>query len=188
MAELYQQLVEDHINISRVLNAFDKALRGYDENSQGSQLPLILDTLDYIQAYPETFHHPLEDKAFAYLETHCLGDADIIDEIKQQHQSLEAMTVSLTEQFHAIANDCVVPFAPLREECSHFLTAQRHHLQTENKHIFPVLAELGNEAWWDIASRLILNQDPLFRDDADRQQFRELAKDIIDEAAQVNGA
>lgn len=183
MAELYKQLIEDHQNLAKVLHCLEQAVNAYDDDTQETKLPLILDALEYIQAYPETFHHPLEEKAFDYLQLHGLGDGKAIQEIRDQHATLEKQTQQLCQQFNAIANDCIVPLKGLKQQFQQFVEAQKHHLLTENSKIFPTLVDLPESAWWDIASTMILQQDPLFREDPDRQQFRLLASEIYAQSA-----
>lgn len=180
MTDLYRQLVQDHITLAKVLDALDKSVSYYREDEQNEpDLALILDTLEYIQVYPEKFHHPLEEQAFNYLIKHDLGDKKIIKEIRQQHSTLEQETLYLCQQFNAIANDYVVPMSELHNRIEHYINAQRHHMKTENEYIFPTLAKLNEQAWWDIASGVIIQGDPLFSDDPQRQSFAALANAII---------
>lgn len=180
MVDLYQQLVKDHIVLSRVLETLDNAVSHYDEeDSIYPSLPLILDALTYIQSYPEVFHHPLEELAFTYLQQHNLGDQQVITEIRQQHRELEQETAYLSQQFNAIVNDCVVPLDTLKPRFDAFIKAQMHHLHTENQKIFPTLKALPESAWWDIASGIAIHQDPLFNEEPTRQSFNSLAEYIL---------
>jgi hemerythrin-like domain-containing protein len=182
MSDLYRQLVQDHITLTKVLNALDRSISCYAEDEEREpNLPLVLDTLEYIQVYPEKFHHPLEEHAFNYLLNHHLGDKTIIQEIQIQHKHLETETARLCQQFNAIANDHVISMDALHRDISHYINAQRHHLTTENENIFPTLAKLNEQAWWDIASGLIIHGDPLFSDDPERQSFAALATAVIQE-------
>lgn len=180
MTDLYRQLVQDHITLTKVLNALEHSIANYKDDSDCEpNLALILDTLEYIQVYPEKFHHPLEEQAFNYLLKHHLGDENIIREIQQQHKSLEKATAHLCQQFNAIANDYVIPMSELNAEVEKYINAQKHHLTTENEKIFPTLSKLNDQAWWDIASGMIIQGDPLFSDDPQRQTFTALATAII---------
>jgi len=182
MTDLYQQLVQDRVTLTKVLSALDRSIARYSEdNVSAPNLSLILDTLEYIQIYPEKFHHPLEEQAFNYLLNHHLGDEKVINEIQDQHRNLERETARLCQQFNAIANDCVVPMDDLHHQIDHYIEAQRHHLVTENEEIFPTLATLNKQAWWDIASGVVIHGDPLFSDDPERQTFTALATAIIQE-------
>lgn len=180
MPALYRQLVQDHVNLSRVLEVLTLAVEGYDADDwYHPNMPLILDALEYIRTYPEVFHHPLEERSFDYLLQNKLADPAVIKEIRAQHNELEEATERLQQQFDAIANDCVVPTEELKENFSEYLTLQMNHLQTENEKIFPVLEKIDDRQWWDIASCMVLRQDPIFGDDSGREHFNTLAKTVI---------
>ena len=180
MRALYQQLVQDHINLSRVLKALRRAVADYNEDDWFQpNLPLILEALEYIRVYPEVFHHPLEERAFDYLLQHNMADPKVIEKIRDQHSELEEATGLLHQQFEAIANGCFVPMERIKRDFNHYLESQLDHLTTENEKIFPALAEIEDSIWWDIASCMVIRQDPLFCDDSGRQYFNALAKSVI---------
>lgn len=180
MPALYRQLVQDHVNLSRVLEVLQIAVEDYDADDwYHPNMDLILDALEYIRAYPEVFHHPLEERSFDYLLQHRLVDPAIIAEIRAQHSELEEATERLQAQFDAIADECVVPQEELKANFAKYLTLQLHHLQTENEKVFPILAEIEDKDWWDIASCMVLRQDPIFGDDPAREHFNTLAKSVI---------
>lgn len=180
MPALYRQLVQDHVNLSRVLEVLRIAVEDYQATDwYHPNMPLILDAFEYIRAYPEVFHHPLEERSFDYLLQHKMVDPVVVDEIRTQHNELEEATERLQQQFKAIADDCVVAEEQLKQDFSDYLTLQMHHLQTENEKIFPILEQIDDRDWWDIASCMVLRQDPIFGDDPGREHFNALAKSVI---------
>lgn len=180
MPALYRQLVQDHVNLSRVLEVLRIAVEDYDaEDWYHPNMPLILDALEYIRTYPEIFHHPLEERSFDFLLKQKMVDASVIEEIHKQHSDLEEATERLQQQFDAVANDCVVATGELKDEFSDYLALQMDHLQTENEKLFPILANIDERDWWDIASCMVLRQDPVFGDEAGREHFNTLAKTVI---------
>ncbi|CAH0990048.1 hypothetical protein SIN8267_00131 [Sinobacterium norvegicum] len=178
MNNLFHQLVDDHKHIARVLRVLKAAVYAYEDVDQEHDLPLILETLDYIQAYPEQYHHPLEERAFTYLLQHSLGDGDVIAQLQQQHTTLERETRDLQQSFDAIANDAVVPLTTILRQFDHYLDDQLAHLETENKRIFPVLAKLTDSQWWVIASDLYVDDNLDEAVNISRDHFCQMAAEI----------
>ena len=178
MLDLYKQLITDHVNLSHILDLLDSEVMQCDiEDWANPNYPLILDSLDYIKNYSEIFHHPLEEAAFDYLIENGLGDVSVIFGIREQHLDLEKETAALQEKLSVATNYCEKPNAFDIRRFRDYVGFQREHIQTENKHIFPVLETLSKLQWLDIGTQVALLRDPIF-DSPTRREFVELFKHI----------
>jgi hemerythrin-like domain-containing protein len=179
MNDLFSQLVLDHKNLVAVLQVLRSEIQHLTHSDELiERLPLILDILDYIQAYPETFHHPLEEAAFDVLINKELADPVIIQRIRLQHSTLEQFTKRLQEKMLLLANEQQISDGII-DSLQQFVDQQQEHLDTENKHIMPCMqTQLSEGDWWDIASMLTLHKDPLFNQPL-KDQFTVLASRII---------
>lgn len=179
MSSFFEQLVADHSNLQRILELLRHEIHGRSHCSElDAELPLILDVLDYIKAYPETFHHPLEEAAFDLLTAKSLIDPSVLKPIRDQHLQLEQFTDRLHLRFLQLANG-LEEDTTLIDDLSLFIDLQEEHIESENRHIMPALQHKISEGdWWDIASVLTLNKDPLF-DQKLRNQFKVLARRIF---------
>jgi len=168
MQSLFKQLQDDHRNLMKVLRLLRKEVGKYDDPEHQTDLNLLLEGIDYLNDYPHRYHHPLEEAAFAYMLEHKLGDEEVIRNIQSQHKELEGKTAEMMGLFKLVANDQVVPISQIKEAVNSYLDLQFTHLETEDKHIFPVMEEhLDDAAWEQIAAAVNERVDPLFRGDSD---------------------
>lgn len=163
MATPYQQLVQDHRNLIRVLRFLRDEIGHYDDMMRETSVSQVLEALDYISNYPQAFHHPLEEAAFAFMEEHGIGDTAVMEKIRRQHEELERETAELLQLFNMIYEDHVVPADRIREALNRYLDLQFEHIETEDNEIFPTFEnELTAQDWKTIARKVDQKDDPLF--------------------------
>jgi hemerythrin-like domain-containing protein len=181
MTKLYEQLKEDHKNLVKVLNVLERHIELYStREEQGTEKPdisLLLDIMDYIQHYPDRFHHPLEEASFDYLSEHHQGDADAIDVIRAEHKILEHSSSKVRTLLNSINLGEPVPLDKLQTTLAEFHTEQLDHLRREERTVFRDIKALDDAASAAILSRVESLHDPLFKEVA-YQQFDELIREL----------
>jgi hemerythrin-like domain-containing protein len=164
MHAIEKQLYRDHYHLQRLLEHLDQEVRNYECGMASSvELPLILDTLDYIRFYPERWHHPMEDKIFDRIMAKRPLEADFVNQVQLEHQQLAQLTRYMTQLFDAVANDCVVPVSELVRTTREFIQRQRSHIDRENEMVYPLMEKYLTEAdWEELEAEIAMEQDPLF--------------------------
>lgn len=164
MATPLDRLVEDHQHLRILLRYLREQIRYYDDPEVETDLPRVIEALEYLSSYPQVFHHPLEEAAFDYMEARKLGNAVVIEKIRGQHDELEHKTTELQGLFERIYNDQVVPVSRIKETFDRYLDLQFQHLETEDQEIFPVMKESLKAADWDKIEAVVdAAEDLLFR-------------------------
>lgn len=158
------QLFADHHNFLRLLHCLGEEVTYYEANQPWrANLPVILDIFDYVQFYPEQYHHPLENELFDLLLHKGVGDPEQIWLMKSDHKELEALTHRASGLFDSVARDSVVPVDQLVSVTRAFLVRQLDHINRENRLIYPLLTANVSDAEWDQLVRSIAQRkDPLF--------------------------
>jgi len=166
MHSIEKQLHLDHYHISRLLQCLQRNIETYEtEDAWAEHLSLILESLDYIKVYPEHWHHPVEDKIFAYIAKNYPQHAETVAALHSEHKALEALTKELNSLFEAIANDTVVPRDRLSRLTRNFLSRQISHIDRENEMVYPLMSNCLNAAdWKTLESEIDEARDPLFGD------------------------
>jgi hemerythrin-like domain-containing protein len=181
MSKLYQQLVQDHVNLTRLLETLCSEVADYDqEDWYQPQLPTILGVLDYIRVYAEVFHHPLEEHIFDYLLERNMLDRTLVTTIVSQHDELEIATEQLQEQFDELSQGVSVPIDELKESLQGYLRLQLNHLAAENEKIFPAIAELDVKAWREINGVMEIHHTPLICNELDPGRFTAMIQSLIE--------
>ncbi len=180
MHPIERQLYLDHLHITQVLRCFERALDGYrNQSDSAGYLALILDVLDYIEVYPQRWHHPVEDRIYALLLQRVPTLLEVGLSLTAEHKRLEQLTNELNHLFTAIANDSMVPMSHLMRISDEFLEEQLAHLERENRQVFPLLARtLCDPDWQQLERECGLLQDPLFGDRL-RQDYENLHASIL---------
>ena len=169
MSTLINQLITDHKNLTRLLNILDDQVKAFmlNSNDEENDFSVLLETLDYLNAYPQKWHHPAEDLILNFLLEKDLNkeDKDSIKTILKQHQVLEKETKKLEELFLSITNDAIIPMRRISEQFFSYLDLQREHIETENHLVFPIMEQNITESEWQSLQGKLSNtlKDPLFQ-------------------------
>ena len=111
MDKLLQRLVTDHRQIEKVLSEVESEVMLYEPGSMRiPNLSLILAGLEYIENYPELYHHPLEDRLIGQLQQKDI-DADLrkcLRGLQSQHKYLEEQT-ALVVAYSMLSDGIVAP-------------------------------------------------------------------------------
>ena len=164
MQPLMKQLNLDHQRFSRLFTCVQYQLDLYRSgNRLLPDINLILNVLDYMQAYPELWHHPSEDVLFSELLDRDIPQSYTVESLLIEHQELECATRSIKSAFKdCILNDCL-PGESLIDETYEYLDRQLSHLGTEKNAIYPVVGIYLSE---QVIRNLHLNRneinDPIF--------------------------
>ncbi len=168
----------EHSNLSRVLLCLQRLVTTLGEPPTKPDSALLFLILHYIEAFPETFHHPKEEgHLFKRLRAARPAAAPLLDQLSNEHasgtkylgdlrSSLEALLIAFN--MHAAARE------GFRQAATAYLDFERKHMQREEKEIFPLALEaLTEDDWSDIAAAFTVHDDPVFGA-ARQKEFDEL--------------
>lgn len=185
MHPIQSQLYADHHNLLRLLHCLEAEIAGYEAGQPCDHLSVILDIFDYVQFYPEQYHHPLEDELFTLLLRKKIGIEDQVLALKAEHKELEGLTRKASQLFNSVASDNVVPVNELVSVSREFLNRQIDHIVRENRLVYPLLSDIVGDAEWDrVASVVAERRDPLFGKGI-MDEYRDLYSAILQAESEV---
>lgn len=163
---LLDHLAEDHKHIAQVLKVLESEVAKYDDDDAEPDLNLVMSIMDYIGAYPDAIHHPLEDIVFDKL----LADGRVNEEERREivgnlaeHNEIIAATQRLAGDLKYIFNDGVVPIERLKKDLRDYIQIQMVHMQREQDRLFPLAqTRLTNAEWQRLEEQNPAANDPLF--------------------------
>jgi hemerythrin-like domain-containing protein len=155
-------LHQDHINISRVLDLLEQQLARMKADERPDYF-LMSKVVEYIQEYPDTFHHPQEDAIFTvYLESHEKGQ-DELESLRREHEELSKLTTDLREAVDCMFHGGVVCRDDFVWQVEDYIQRQRAHMDREESEVFPMLEKTLTAADWARVEEIMPNQaDPVF--------------------------
>ncbi|MGI9323621.1 MAG: hemerythrin domain-containing protein [Pseudomonadales bacterium] len=168
MSKTLDRLRVDHRRLRNVLGALTS--KGEELQAQGASnnTDHLYCLIDYVMAYPDKVHHPLEEQVFDELVKAPLSpeQLEIVHHIRSQHHDLFLATEDLMTQIDALANTAEVD--PFVRQLRQYVELQLKHMQFEEQSVFPMAAEcIASEVWEALDQRFGETTDPLF-DEADR--------------------
>ena len=155
-------LHQDHLNISRLLDIFEKQIdvmhMGEDPNYR-----LLQDIMHYMGHYPDAFHHPREEKIFEKIKNNNADIDGIVKRLADEHLKMAEQGVNITDKLTEIFNGSIVSMAAIYELSKDYLELMRNHINCEESELFPQVKELVSEQdWQDINESVSHIDDPLF--------------------------
>lgn len=162
MSAILDKLHKDHKNFSRLLVFLEKQL-GLLENCESSDIPTMVEAIEYMKNYPDLIHHPLENIVFKYyLDNYDNVNTDIL-ELLHEHDEMPELTNKLLEMLESILADVPQERKALCSSLNAYITVQKEHMNSEEANIYPLLnASLNEKDWDNINSELADVEDPLF--------------------------
>ena len=173
----------DHVRFARLLDLVERELAAFHTGGQ-PDYALLLDVLHYLRHYPDRFHHPREDVAFARLVEHDPTMALPVARRLQEHRVIAAAGDELLAAVQAVIDGAVIERSAVEAAAATYLVYYRHHLAAEEEHVVPRAGKvLTAQDWAAVAAAAPVGPDPLFGDDPE-PRYRELRRQIALEASQ----
>jgi hemerythrin-like domain-containing protein len=171
----------DHTRFAHLLDLVERELAAF-HTGEHPDYALLLDIVHYLRHYPDRFHHPREDVAFARLVER---DPDMelpVARRLQEHRVIAAAGEALLGMLEAAAEDALIERSAVEAAAATYLLYYRHHLAAEEQHVVPRAGRvLTAEDWAAVAAAAPHGADPLFGDESEAR-YRELRRQIALEA------
>jgi hemerythrin-like domain-containing protein len=178
MPKIIDILLEEHQNIEKLLLVLEHELDIFDRGGR-PDYEILQTIIQYFQDYPESCHHPKEEKIFEKLKARDAAAAKRFGDVEAEHE-----TETKRLRSFARAVDSVLADQEFLRESFHlavrdFIEHQRQHLKKEEQLLFPAAVKaLRREDWAEIDARLDDRKDPLF-DEVVEAKFQNLQKTIL---------
>jgi hemerythrin-like domain-containing protein len=125
----------EHANFARLLGLLERQLDVFRAGGT-PDYRLMLDVMDYMTHYPDRFHHPNEDIAFARLESRRPDLEAAIAELAGQHAVLRVSGGELAGRLEAVVNGAgVIARAAVEAPGRAYVDYFRRHMETEERRI-----------------------------------------------------
>lgn len=172
----------EHVNFARLLELLEKQIAVFHAGERPNYA-LMLDIMSYLRHFPDRFHHPREDVAFARLAQRDPTLRAQINRLAQEHRVLATAGQELLVLLNEAVNEAVVKREAIEAAAATYLVYYRAHLDAEEKDILPRAAQLLAAPDWEaVAVAAPVGRDPLFGE-ASEEGYRELRRQIALEAS-----
>ena len=181
---LIEQLRDDHKHLVRILYHLEKEVKAISGllKTDIPSIETVLDILDYIQVYPEIWHHPTEDVIFEILLQKEIPEAQLLADAMEEHGVLEMLTENLHQHLNmAVAGS---DFSPARfiKSTNDYINRQLRHMEFEQKHLFTLAEQYLQAEDWDAIKERLKDQQHLL-DEPRLQEYSSFHNSIANSCA-----
>jgi len=181
MSELIDLWHAEHRHFSRLLDLLERQVIAFHADNEPN-FELMLDLVSYLRFFPDRYHHPREDVAFARLAEREPAMKPMVERLLQEHRVIGAAGNELLKYLQQVVDDVVVERAQVEAAAATYLVYYRRHLALEEADIVPRADKvLTREDWDAVVAAVPHGADPLFGEDSDAR-YRELRRQIAFEA------
>ncbi|HEX6960838.1 MAG TPA: hemerythrin domain-containing protein [Lacipirellula sp.] len=169
MVGILQALCEDHANMSKLLDAFERQLAVF-ERAEVPDHDILSGVIEYCLAYPDLYHHPKEDLLIAKLSERDPGRLTTIRNLRQEHLELGALTRRLAAADRHVRLGAELPRESFSALAREFVDLYRRHMDSEERLLFAGAVEtLTPDDWAAIERDAVAAAGPLFGPTYDRR-------------------
>jgi hemerythrin-like domain-containing protein len=173
---------EEHCNFGRALDVFEGQLERF-QRGDAPDYHLMLDIMYYMTHYPDLFHHPEEELAFAQVGECEPAVRPVILELVKQHRSLRENGEELVEDLDGIVSGAISARERVETSGRTYVERLRSHIRKEEAELFPLVSRLLRDQDWAAIKRAVERRDdPLFGKVV-WKQYRAIHLQIAKEAA-----
>ena len=167
----------EHKHFARLLDLLEQQVVAFHADD-GPNYELMLDIVSYLRYFPDRYHHPREDVAFARLVERDPGTKALTEQMLQDHRVIVAAGTELLSYLQQVIEDVVVERAKVEAAAATYLVYYRRHLALEDRELVPRAQQLLTpQDWKEVVAALPTGPDPLFGEDSE-PRYRELRRQI----------
>lgn len=178
MANIIDQIRQEHGNMAKLLNVLERQIAVFDEGGK-PDYEIVQGVIDYFLDYPDRCHHPKEDLLARKILEGADDAARPLQKLEAQHEELALLTRRFAQLVRRVLDEAELPRGDLTRAAKEFIASQRHHMEMEETHFLP-LAEvaLSRDDFAALDSELFAETDPLMDPDTEAR-FASLRNEIL---------
>ena len=162
MADIIQQLQQDHLNAAKLLDLLEAQIGTLHDGETPDYL-LMFDVMCYMRHYPDLFHHPQEDLIFEKLKERDPSARAIVDKLMEEHKALAEKGAQFFESLQTAVSESMVPRETLESQGRGYIAFLRSHMGKEEDQVFPLASKVLREQDWAAIDTAMASQaDPVF--------------------------
>ncbi|GMR17392.1 MAG: hemerythrin domain-containing protein [Gammaproteobacteria bacterium] len=177
LKRVLQELRQDHHNIALLLGLLERE-SGRIHDGVEPDYELLHDIMRYMTVYPDTVHHPKEDRVYAELKTVRPDLSSGLARITVDHRNIVESGLRLRDEFASIDSGNMVRRNTIVDKAQNYVNTLRSHMQWEELDLFRRIDEMiaAGHTRFD-AANYSSAADPVFGPEVERQ-FGRLARTI----------
>jgi hemerythrin-like domain-containing protein len=171
---------DEHRALAAVLHGMGYLVREIRDGRAKPDFAVLGAMIYYIDAFPERFHHPKEDRyLFRILRKRYPEASTVLDRLGAEHDIGAHKIRALEQAFARYQQGGPAEFAAFATAVETYAAFHWQHMRTEEKEVLPLAREhLTPADWAEIDDAFLGHADPLLGADA-RAEYQALFRRIV---------
>ena len=171
------KLQSEHTDFAKLLDFLEAQIELFHRGEQ-PDYDLMLDIFYYMTHFPDRFHHPKEDLAFARLAERDSSTKSAVEELARQHRIIAESGSRFLDNLNAALAGTMLTRESVEIPGLEYVTFYRSHMKMEERELFPIArALLRDDDWVQIGVAIKPAADPLFGSQVE-EHFRTIHQQI----------
>lgn len=172
-----ERLKQEHRDFSKLLDLLEAQIAVFGRGER-PDYDLMLDILKYMTSYPDRFHHPREDVAFARLAQRNPAMRARVEKLGRQHRAIAESGARFLDNLNGALAGAMLKRETVEAPGRDYVALYREHMRMEERELFPLgAARLDGRDWAEIDAAIPIGTDPLFGGKVE-ERFRALHERI----------
>jgi hemerythrin-like domain-containing protein len=173
-------LQAEHRSLAAVMHGMLYLVRDVRLRGAAPRFELLAAMIDYINAFPERFHHPKEEAyLFRLLASRCSDAAPLIDKLQAEHRLSTAKIRTLEQALERYRQGGAADFRAFAEAAADYAALQWQHIRTEEDQLIPLARAYLRPGDWKLVDEAFSgHSDPLFGLEME-QEYENLFRRIV---------
>lgn len=156
------KLQKAHAEFAQLLDLLEAQI-GLFHRGEQPDYDLVLDIFYYMTHYPDRFHHPKEDLAFARLAKRVPDIEAKVEKLARLHRLIAQSGSRFLEKLDAALAGAMLSRESVEIPALEYIALYRDHMKLEERELFPIARiRLDDGDWANVNAALGADEDPLF--------------------------
>ena len=171
---------DEHRSLSAVLHGMAYLVGEIRDKGAAPDFAVLGAMVQYIDAFPEQFHHPKEDRyLFRRLRMRCAESAPLLDRLESEHHTGAQLIRKLEQSLSRYRSGGAAEFARFAADVDAYLKHHWLHMRAEEDEVLPLArTHLTPEDWQEIDEAFLGHTDPMLGAHA-RSSYQALFSRIV---------
>lgn len=162
MTDYIDRLLREHTDFAKLLDLLEAQI-GLFHHGERPDYDLLFDIFYYMTHFPDRFHHPKEDRAFAILAERDLNAKAAVEELARQHRVIAESGSRFLDNLNAALAGAMLKREAVETPGLEYVAFYRNHMKMEECELFPLARTLlRDDDWIGIGTATDSINDPLF--------------------------
>lgn len=162
MTNYVDKLQSEHARFEKLLTLLEAQI-GLFHRAEQPDYDMMLDIFYYMTHFPDRFHHPKEDLAFARLAERAPAIGSKVKELARLHRVIAQSGARFVDKLDATLAGAMLTRESVEIPALEYVALYRDHMKLEEHELFPLAREkLRDEDWAEFDAAMDSGEDPLF--------------------------